>query len=230
MERSEEQELTLVRKEPGEPGAAGEGRGEETVSEETAPERDEIPDGAVPAKEETESEETAPEEAPPESSLRKEIEALRTMFEKKLLLDGYKDRLISNMSDELKAYKDGMYEKIFRPVLTDVIEIVNDLHRMIRSYSGKEEETVDKKKFLSILSIYESDLEDILEKYGVEIYTAEGKEFDAKRQKVVKVIDTGDESLHRVVAERLQKGFELDGRLLTPEKVNVYRYTESGGN
>lgn len=158
--------------------------------------------------------------------LSEEIKTLRALVEKKLFVEGYKDNLINSMSDELRTYKDGMYEKILKPVLVDVIEIVNDLHRMIRTYSNKNEETVDRNKFVSILSIYESDLEEILEKYDVNIVMVEGNEFDARKQKVVKVIDTEDEGLHRMIAERLLKGFELNGKMIAPEKVNVYRYTE----
>lgn len=157
--------------------------------------------------------------------LHNEILELKALFEKKMLIDVQKNGIIDSLSSELKSHQDGLYEKIFKPILLDMIEIVNDLHRMVCAYRKKEDTTIDIKKFISILSIYESDLEDILEKYDVKGFKVEGDEFDAKKQKIVKVVETEERNLHRKVAERVHKGFELDGRVIVPERVIVYKYT-----
>lgn len=162
--------------------------------------------------------------APDVALLMAEMQQLKHLFDKKLLIDEKKNAIIEALGAENKQYKEGLYGKIFKPLLMDVIEIADDLHRMIRAYQEKPDETIDKKKFLSVLSIYESDLEDILGKYDVDVYEVDGDEFDAKRQKIIKIVETDDESLNRKVSQRAMKGFELDGKILSPERVYVYKY------
>lgn len=156
--------------------------------------------------------------------IKKEIILLQKLFEKRLLIDEQKNQIITNQGEELQKYKDGLYEKIFKPLLIDIVEIADDLHRMIRVYEGKEEENVPISKFLSILNIYESDVEDILEKYGVKVFCTEENDFNPKCQKIVKLIETSDPELGHKVADRILKGFDMDGKIIKPERVNVYKY------
>ena len=151
---------------------------------------------------------------------------LKQLFEKRLLIDEQKNRIIENQSRELEKYRDGMYEKMFKPILADVVGIADDLHRMVRAYRGKTEESIPTEKLISILECYESDVEEILEKYGVDIYICESESFEPIRQKSVKLIETADPELNRKIAERLSKGYSLGEKVLQPEKVYAYKYVQ----
>lgn len=81
------------------------------------------------------------------------------------------------------------------------------------------------------------DTGDILEKYDVSIYESEaGEQFVPMKQKIVKTVDTSDAEKNGVVAEILSNGYELDGQVIAPERVYVYKTIinntteENGGN
>ena len=154
----------------------------------------------------------------------KHIRDMEELFEKKILIDTYKDRILENQGNELQKYREGFYKKIFKPMLIDCIMIVNDLHRMVQDYKKKANEVISNEKMISIFEIFESDMEDVLDKYGVEIYSCDGEIFNGSEQKIVRIIETNDENMHRHIAERLTKGFKMEGVILSPEKVNVYKY------
>ncbi|MDE7340645.1 MAG: nucleotide exchange factor GrpE [Lachnospiraceae bacterium] len=162
--------------------------------------------------------------------IKNEIILLQKLFEKRLLIDEQKNQIIANQGEELQKYKDGLYEKIFKPLLVDIVEIADDLHRMIRVYENKEEDNVPISKFISILNIYESDIEDILEKYGVKVFCTEENDFNPKCQKIVKLIETSEPELGHKVADRILKGFDMDGKIIKPERVNVYKYNADSVN
>lgn len=159
-------------------------------------------------------------------NLVEQVAILNSLFEKKMLVDGQKNKIIESQSDELQNLREGMYEKILKPLLCDVIDIADDIHRMLRAYASKSDETISKEKFISVLEIYESDIEDILEKYGMNVYICPKEVFDPQKQKIVKIVQTDDEEKNKYIAERITKGFELDGKIIRPEKVNVYKYQE----
>lgn len=159
-------------------------------------------------------------------TLVEQVAILNDLFEKKMLVDGQKNKIIELQGDELQKLREGLYEKILKPLLCDVIDIADDIHRMLRAYASKSEETVQIEKFMSVLEIYESDIEDILGKYGVDVYSCPEELFNPQKQKIVKIVQTDDADKNRCVAERITKGFALDGKMIRPERVNVYKYQE----
>ena len=56
------------------------------------------------------------------------------------------------------------------------------------------------------------------------IINADGNLFDARRQRVLKKIETSDIAKDKTVAESLRPGYEWDGQILRPEIVAVYVY------
>ncbi len=159
-------------------------------------------------------------------TLVEQVTILNDLFEKKMLVDGQKNKIIESQGDELQKLREGLYEKILKPLLCDVIDIADDIHRMLRAYVNKSAETVPIEKFMSVLEIYESDIEDILGKYGVDVYSCPEELFNPQKQKIVKIVQTNDADKNRCIAERITKGFALDGKMIRPEKVNVYKYQE----
>lgn len=147
-----------------------------------------------------------------------------------------KDNLLSSMSAELQKYKDGMYARVFKPILMDIIYLREDLRKMYRAYEKKETETFPKEKILDILDSYVLDITDLLEKYDVTVFESEiGTAYIPIKQKIIKTIETTEEK-NGTIAEATSNGYMLDGAVISPEKVNVYKNsnnkkeTENGGN
>lgn len=61
---------------------------------------------------------------------------------------------------------------------------------------------------------------DTLDKYGVTVVAPEGDKFDPEKHEAVSMLDTGDAESGTVVAV-MQKGYELNGRLVRPAMVVV---------
>lgn len=204
---------------------------EEAPTDEPAEDAEKVEIGApveetVPAEEGEsvkEDEEVKSETISPEDVLA-QFNDLKQMIEQKIMIDTQKKDIIDQLSREAEGYREEFFKKMFKPIIMDIIEVTNDLQRMVRTYKEKPEDVVDKKKFISIMDCYQSDLEDILEKYSVEVFNEEGEMFNGRTQKSVKIIDTGDESKHKTIAQRLVNGYTLDGKVIAAEKVNVYKY------
>ncbi|MDR1615527.1 MAG: hypothetical protein LBR98_00685, partial [Syntrophomonadaceae bacterium] len=62
----------------------------------------------------------------------------------------------------------------------------------------------------------------VLRLYDISPFTCEGAQFDPHRQRVVKTIKTQDESLFKTVSERLCRGYERNGVVLSREQVAAY--------
>jgi molecular chaperone GrpE (heat shock protein) len=89
--------------------------------------------------------------------------------------------------------------------------------------AGGDGEGADGAPTGALASFWDSVME-TLHRNGVTSFTIDGDTVDRARQRVIRVIDTVDPALDRRVADRLRPGFELDGRVLRPEWVAVYRH------
>jgi len=153
-----------------------------------------------------------------------ELDSLKAMFQQKLMVDAQKRELIERLTSEVDGYREEFFKKMFIPFIKEIIVVANDLQRMARTYREKPDEMVTKEKLVSLLEDYQSDLEDVLHNHAVDVLCEEGDDFNARTQKSIKVIETGDESKHKKIAQRLVHGFTMDGKLLETEKVMVYKY------
>ena len=59
------------------------------------------------------------------------MEQLRQDFDAKIKYDASKERQIDSLHSELQAYRAGLYFKILRPVILDLISMHDDLNRLI---------------------------------------------------------------------------------------------------
>lgn len=62
----------------------------------------------------------------------------------------------------------------------------------------------------------------ILEEHNVEVIATEGEQFDPELHEAVEEVD-GDEGNSGVVAEEVATGFRLNGKVIQPAKVKVYK-------
>ena len=155
--------------------------------------------------------------------MNEKLGALEALFQSRLLRVEHEERTIERMHAELQKYKSDLYAQLIRPILMDIIDIRDSILRVSAIYQANPEgeQSIPNKTF----SDYTYDLQDILEKNGVEIYRSKpGDAFEPGRQRALKKVPTADESLHGKVAASLSGGYSYNGRVLSAEKIHVYFY------
>jgi molecular chaperone GrpE len=150
------------------------------------------------------------------------MEQLRQDFDAKIKYDAGKERQIDSLHSELQAYRTGLYFKILRPVILDLISMHDDLSRLIDGIPSGEG-MVSVAQVLKNLQSFQSTIEEILQRNGVEPYSVEGETFVSGRQRALQAVETTESSLDKQIARRVSKGFEYDEKILRPELVMTYR-------
>ena len=151
------------------------------------------------------------------------MQSLNEYFEKKLLYDKHKDTIIDNLHKEVQDYRDDMHSKIIKPLLMSIIQVKDSMEKSERIHREKNAEELDATKLLNLFASFAEELGDVLDMYNVVQYKEEGNSFKAIRQKIVKVEKTEDDELDKYIKQSLSYGYELDGKVLSPEKVVVYK-------
>ncbi len=77
-------------------------------------------------------------------------------------------------------------------------------------------------EFRSGIDLIYKQLQDALQKLGVQPIAAKGKSFDPRLHEAIEMVDT-DEADDQTVIEELQRGYKLKERLLRPAMVRVAR-------
>ena len=180
---------------------------EECVEEN--PEENQEETNAIQKTEDTEQEKNEPDE---ENELLQEINAkvdhLTQLFTQKIQHTAHEEKIVDQMHAELQKYKEDMYSQLVRPILLDIIEVRDSILRMSNVYAGKPEE--EQSIPLKVFSDYSYDIQDILEKNNITIYSSEeGDAFNPIKQRVLK---------------KVSSGYEYLGKPISPEKVSVYVY------
>ena len=156
--------------------------------------------------------------------LNEKIANLNDMFLKKIQSMEFEKNVVNDLHKELQGYKDDLYFKLIKPTLMDLIDMKNSFKRGIENFSQKTE--AEKMNFLETF-IFEIDT--ILEKNDIEIYETDitnEQNFDVKKQKIVEKIETDKKENHGKVFKVKSNGYIYKGRVISPEKVEVYVYNE----
>ncbi len=108
--------------------------------------------------------------------------------------------------------------------------VVEDLLPVLSSFEsafGNKQawESVSKEWRVGVEYIY-SQLQQILMQHGVEIIEPGRILFDPREHEAVEVVKTSDPAQDHRVAEVVQRGFRLAGKLLRPARVKVFEYKE----
>jgi len=157
-------------------------------------------------------------------ALNEKIANLNNMFLKKIQSMEFEKNVVNDLHKELQGYKDDLYFKLIKPTLMDLIDMKNSFKRGIENFSQKTE--AEKMNFLETF-IFEIDT--ILEKNDIEIYETDitnEQNFDVKKQKIVEKIETDKKENHGKVFKVKSNGYIYKGRVISPEKVEVYVYNE----
>jgi molecular chaperone GrpE len=156
--------------------------------------------------------------------LGRRLDALQTTFDRELRAEATRERVVDRLHAELQDYKQDFLLKVQRPIFIDLIQLHDDIGKMIdvRLPSGADpERAADVRGFLEPI---QTAIEDILYRQGVEPFALEGTEFDPRKQRAVSTQGTDDPALNKRVAARLRKGFSAGDKLIRPEIVTVFTF------
>jgi molecular chaperone GrpE len=159
--------------------------------------------------------------------LGRRLEVLQTTFERELRAEATRERVVDRLHAELQDYKQDFLLKVQRPIFIDLIQLHDDIGKMIdaqTSASGESDRSVDLR---GILEPIQTAIEDILYRQGVEPFAVEGTEFDPRKQRAVSTQTTDDPALNKRVASRLRKGFNSGEKLIRPEIVTVFTFRQA---
>lgn len=153
--------------------------------------------------------------------IQQTLEGLRRDFESRLQYDAGKQRQLDTLHEELETYRRGFHFQVLRPVITDLIALYSDMDKVAARLDGHEGQAEAAQE----IALFRDQVEEILRRNGVDRYTSQTDEFDAKRQRAISTVATTDQASDKRVATRLRPGFEYEGKIVVqPEQVQTYRY------
>ena len=166
-------------------------------------------------------------ELDPLTTISGQIQELARSFESKLKYDAHKNKIIDGLHQDLQEYRQGLLQKYLQRIFIDVIKIIDDMRKFAAHHTNTHthDETVE--KLIKFIINTASDLEDLFTWEGIIPYTCEEDRLDTGRQRVVDKIVTDDPEKDRTIAARLRPGYEYEGKVLRPEMVNIYIFSNN---
>jgi len=161
--------------------------------------------------------------------LGRRLDALRAIFERELRAEANRERVIDRLHAELQDYKQDLLLKVQRPIFVDLIQLHDDVGKMIEARSSADAGALGSGDVRGILESIQTAIEDILYRQGVEPFAVEGNEFDPRKQRAISTLATEDAALSKTVAVRLRKGFVAGDKLIRPEIVTVFTLRQGPG-
>ena len=155
--------------------------------------------------------------------LSRQLDAIQTILEREARAEATRERVVDRLHAELQEYKQDLLLKVQRPIFVDLIQLHDDIGKMVAAQDGAEGEVA---RLLDMMSGFQQGIEDILYRQGVEPFALEGDAFDPRRQRALSTVPTDDPDRNKRVAARLRKGFQASDKLIRPEMVTVYSYKE----
>jgi molecular chaperone GrpE len=177
--------------------------------------------------------EAPPASAPPDLSpaieavtslgegLHRKLDGLQTLFDREIRAEATREKVVDRLHAELQEYKQGLILGILRPVFVDLIQLHDDIGKMVAAQGELEG---DAARLIDLMRGYQQGIEDILYRQGVEPFETEGDVFDPRRQRALSTVPTDDPERNKRVAARLRKGFQAADKVIRPEMVTVYAY------
>lgn len=161
-----------------------------------------------------------------------EIQLLKHDFEAKLKYDAHKEATIDKLHNELQSYKNDIIAKAVKPILMDIIIIIDDNLALIERNKEKMETSNegDLKKIFNLWQGKVDDLTEVLNRSGAEVYECPEDDYVPNRQKAIKAITTENPKLDKKICRRLKRGYEWEGKILRHEQVTVYKYKPTEEN
>jgi molecular chaperone GrpE len=164
-----------------------------------------------------------------DTTLARRIDGLQAQFDREVRAEATREKVVDRLHAELQEYKQDLLLGVLRPVFVDLIQLHDDIGKMVAANAGAEgagegDRAGPVLRLLEVMQGYQQAIEDILDRQGVVAYTQDGPTFDPRRQRAVATVSTDDPALARTIAARLRKGFRtLAGdKVIRAEIVSVY--------
>ncbi|MHB1558679.1 MAG: nucleotide exchange factor GrpE [Isosphaeraceae bacterium] len=159
-----------------------------------------------------------------EDRLGQRLDAIQSVLERDSRAEATRERIVDRLHAELQEYKQDFLLKVQRPIFLDLIQLHDDVGKMIEARPRDDGDPDRAAAVRGILESIQVALEDILYRQGVEPFSVEGEAFDPRRQRAVSTVPTEDPARNKAVAVRLRKGFQSGERMIRPELVSVYTF------
>ena len=153
------------------------------------------------------------------STLGRRIDALAAAFDREVRAESTREKVVDRLHAELQEYKNDLLLNVLRPVFVDLIQLHDDIGKIVASQSESSE---DASRLLDLMRGFQQGIEDILYRQGVEPFTLDDDAFDPRRQRAFSTVVTDDPEQSKRVAARLRKGFRSGEKVIRPEIVSVY--------
>lgn len=124
-----------------------------------------------------------------------------------------------NSRKRLQKRSDEMIKFGNEKIVLEILPLVDDLDRAILSL----DEGAEPKKVQEGLHLAQNNFHRILEQHGVETIASVGKPFDPNFHEAVGEV-SAPEAEEGSVAEEVQRGYLLNGRLVRPSRVKIARH------
>lgn len=157
--------------------------------------------------------------------LNRKLDALQTLFDREIRAEATREKVVDRLHAELQEYKQGLLLGILRPVFVDLIQLHDDIGKMVDARLEAEGDPgAEAGRLLDLIRSTQQGIEDILYRQGVEPFSQDGDAFDPRRQRALSTVPTDDPDRNKRVAARIRKGFQAGDKVIRPEMVTVYAY------
>lgn len=133
-----------------------------------------------------------------------------------------RESILAVLADEVDVLRRGERRALLRPMITSIARVRDSLLQQ----SASLPEDFDAARAVRLLESFAGEIELLLEDNGVSLdWTEPGSTFDARRHRLIRMIDTADETLVGQVAETHRAAYVDDetGAILSHGGVSVYR-------
>ena len=149
------------------------------------------------------------------------LDGLQAQFDREVRAESAREKIIDRLHAELQDYKNGLLLGILRPVFVDLIQLHDDIGKMVDATESVDGEVA---RLVSVMQGFQQGVVDILYRQGVEPYHVEDDVFDPRRQRAITTLTTDHAELNKRVATRHRPGFMAADKLIRPEVVTVYAF------
>jgi molecular chaperone GrpE len=140
----------------------------------------------------------------------------------------HREAVIDRLHGENQKLRDEVRASAFDPITADLIRLYDSLRRE----AGRMAESGDDAGQAKLMSSYAEDVELILDRCGLEPFTAaEGEPFRASQHSVADTVETAERDRENTIAEVIAVGFRqrVTGNVKRPVRARFYRISESSG-
>lgn len=141
----------------------------------------------------------------------------------------YKDKINKQLHEELQKHQTGLRKEFITPLLKFIIREYDRAVQLYDFYYKKNEEEPQGELFTKLLkefNIISLSLLDLLDDNGVTpVKVQEGSDYSPNEHKILKIIETDDETQNGKIAECVLCGFRYidTGRVLRQTEVNIFK-------